>query len=81
MEWTAETLAAARSQGWTLMSHDRTSGLFIGKVDDEAEPGDKVCFEWDEDAQEFVQKQADLGDPLAQAALAFVATNPHSEED
>lgn len=75
LQWTAQSLAQARSEGWTVMEHGDTLKLMIAKVDDACEPGDKVCFRWDDDAQAHVNKQAQQGNALATAALLHIAAS------
>jgi hypothetical protein len=72
MSWTREQDQAAKAQGWLLSNNIDDSTLEIQKLDDDVDGG-SVCFEWDDDAVAFVEKQAASGDTLAIAALSFLA--------
>ncbi len=80
MKWTSKDDQASKGQGWIISHTGRAMGhpLYeVEKLDDDSEGG-KIAFEWDDDAQAFVDRQAATGDPLAQKALAFL--EEHNKE-
>lgn len=76
-EWTGDDSMAALHQGWDVFETDER-GLEIERVDDPSDipgyTGDEMpIFKNDDEAEAFVNRQAEAGDGLAIKALAIIA--------